>query len=150
MHFHLTQNQRIELSLLLRLGYSQRQIALTFGVSPSTICRELRRNRRVSGMYNPNSARVSNRSRRAAANTLRTKLLACPKLAATVEQRLVRNDSPEQIAGWLRSSGAKLRVATQTIYDWLYRYARHLLERLALPQRQVPPHQREQSPQGVS
>jgi IS30 family transposase len=130
MHFHLTQNQRIELSLLLRLGYSQRQIALMFGVSPSTICRELRRNRRVSGMYNPNSARVSNRSRRAAANTLRTKLLACPKLAATVEQRLVRNDSPEQIAGWLRSSGAKLRVATQTIYDWLYRYARHLLERL--------------------
>jgi IS30 family transposase len=130
MHSHLTQNQRIELSLLLRLGYAQRQIALTLGVSPSTICRELRRNRRASGLYHPNSARVSHRSRRATANALRTKLLVCPELAAVVTKRLVRNDSPEQIAGWLRSSGAKLRVSTQTIYDWLYRYARHLLEHL--------------------
>lgn len=130
MHTHLTQNQRIELSLLTRLGYSQRAVALVLGVSPSTICRELRRNRRPSGMYEPNSARVSNRVRRAAANALRTKLLAYPKLAALVERKLVRNDSPQQIAGLLRSSGATLRASAQTIYDWLYRHAQHLLAHL--------------------
>lgn len=130
MHFHLTQNQRIELSLLTRLGYSQRSVALVLGVSPSTICRELRRNRRASGTYNPNSARVSSRLRRAAANALRIKLLAYPKLAAQVTRKLTRNDSPEQIAGWLKDVGAKLRVSVQTIYDWLYRHARHLLTHL--------------------
>lgn len=130
MHYHITQQQRVELSLLTRLGHSQRSVALVLGVSASTICRELQRNCRTSGMYNPNSARVNNRTRRAAANTLRTKLLAHPELARLVERKLTRNDSPEQIAGWLRSSGAKLRVAAQTIYDWLYRYARHLLKHL--------------------
>lgn len=130
MHFHLTQNQRIELSLLTRLGYSQRSVALVLGVSPSTVCRELRRNRRLSGIYNPNSARVLNRSRRAAANALRSKLLRYPRLARVVERKLVRNDSPQQIAGWLRDSRAKLRASAQTIYDWVYRHARHLLKHL--------------------
>ncbi len=130
MHFHLTQQQRIELSLLTRLGYSQRAVALVLGVSPSTICRELRRNRRLSGMYHPASARLLARTRRAAANALRTKLLLYPKLASLVERKLVRNDSPEQVSGWLRDARAKLRVSSQTIYDWLYRYARHLLRHL--------------------
>lgn len=130
MHFHLTQQQRVELSLLTRLGYSQRSVALVLGVSPSTVCRELARNRRPSGMYEPNSARVLNRTRRVAANALRTKLLAYPRLAAVVERRLRRNDSPQQIAGWFTSSGAALRVSVQTIYDWVYLHARHLLKHL--------------------
>lgn len=130
MHYHLTQQQRVELSLLLRLGHTQRNIALVLSVSPSTVCRELARNRRSSGMYEPNSARVLNRTRRAYANGLRTKLLAFPGLAATVERKLTRNDSPEQIAGWLKDSGAKLRVSAQTIYDWVYLHARHLLKHL--------------------
>lgn len=131
MHFHLTQQQRIELSLLYRLGHTQRTIALVLGVHPSTICRELGRNRRVSsGSYEPNSARVLHRTRRSSANALRTKLLVSPKLAAIVEAKLIRNDSPEQIAGWFRECGATLRVSVQTIYDWVYVYARHLLKHL--------------------
>lgn len=130
MHYHITQEQRVELSLLTRLGYSQRSIALVLGVSPSTVCRELQRNRRASGRYEPNSARVLNRVRRGAANALRTKLLCYPKLAALVEQRLRRNDSPQQIAGELLGRGSKLRVCVQTIYDWVYLHARHLLHHL--------------------
>lgn len=130
MHYHITQEQRVELSLLTRLGYSQRAVALVLGVSPSTICRELGRNRRANGMYEPNSARVRNRTRRAVANALRTKLLRYPRLAHVVERRLLRDDSPEQIAGWLRRSGAKLRVCAQTIYDWIYTHAKHLLVHL--------------------
>lgn len=64
MHSHLTQNQRIELSLLLRLGYSQRQAALCLGVSPSTVSRELHRNNRLAGYY-ANSTRVRARRWRA-------------------------------------------------------------------------------------
>jgi IS30 family transposase len=130
MHYHLTQTERIELSLLLRLGHSQRNAALMLGVSPSTICRELSRNTRTSGTYHAAHARLAAKGRRSSANGLRTKLLASPKLALAVERKLIRNDSPEQIAGWLRSSGAKLRVAVQTIYDWVYLHARHLIVHL--------------------
>lgn len=130
MHYHLTQHQRIELSLLHRLGCSGRQIATIVGVSPSTVSRELNRNRRTSGMYNPNSARFAARSRRAAANGLRIKLLAEPELANLVEQKLIANWSPQQIAGWLRTAHQLLRVCTQTIYDWLYRFRHDLLAHL--------------------
>lgn len=128
MHYHLTQNQRIELSLLLRLGYSQRQTALQLGVSPSTVSRELHRNSRLSG-YFANSARVQTQHRRAEANAQRIKLLNEP-LAHTVEQKLKNNWAPEQIAGWLKDTGKAVRVCVQTIYDWVYRFRHDLLVHL--------------------
>jgi len=130
MHFHLTQEQRIELSLLIRLGHSQRNAALVLGVSPSTVCRELKRNSRSRGTYHAATARVRTRARRAAANGLRQKLLIHPKLAAVVTRKLQEDLSPEQVAGWLVGAGAKLRVCIQTIYDWVYLHARHLLVHL--------------------
>lgn len=129
MHSHLTQHQRIELSLLLRLGYSQRQAALQLGVSPSTVNRELHRNSRLAGYY-ANSARVRAKRRRAKANSLRIKLLNEPSLVGLVEQKLKANWAPEQIAGWLKASGKALRICTQTIYDWLYRFRHDLLVHL--------------------
>lgn len=130
MHYHLTQEQRVELSLLRRLGHTQRDAALILGVSPSTVCRELARNSQAGCNYHATHARLAAKDRRLGANSLRSKLLAFPKLARTVERKLLRNDSPEQIAGWLKDSGAKLRVSVQTIYDWVYLYARHLLKHL--------------------
>ena len=129
MHFHLTQQQRIELSLLLRLGHSQRQAAATLGVSPSTVSRELRRNCRVSGQYHATSARLHSRDRRAIANALRIKLLNEP-LAHMVAQKLRANWAPEQIAGWLKATRKCLYVCAQTIYDWVYRFRHDLLKHL--------------------
>jgi transposase, IS30 family len=129
MHFHLTQNQRIELSLLLRLGHSQRQAATSLGVSPSTVSRELSRNRWPNGSYNPAYIRRMVRERRARANGLRCKLFNEP-LAHVVEQKLRANWAPEQIAGWLRMTGKAARVCTQTIYDWVYRFRHDLLVHL--------------------
>jgi transposase, IS30 family len=130
MHYHLTQTNRIELSLLRRLGYSVRQVAVQLGVAASTVSRELRRNARPTGQYYPNSAKVFVRRRRARANGLRAKLLCLPQLAAVVEQRLKANWSPEQIAGWLKASQRTVRVCAQTIYDWVYRFRHDLLEHL--------------------
>lgn len=130
MHFHLTQTNRIELSLLYRLGYSMRQAAQQLGVAASTVSRELRRNARPTGTYHAASARVLARTRREAANTVRAKLLRAPQLAAVVEQKLKANWSPEQVAGWLRATGRALRVCAQTIYDWIYRFRHDLLEHL--------------------
>ena len=127
MYYHLTQNNRIELSLLLRLGYSQRQASAMLGVSPSTVCRELARNIGLRRRYHATHARLVARARRTDANALRTKLLTNPKLVALVRQKLKADWSPEQIAGWLRASGRSASVCAQTIYDWVYRYAHELL-----------------------
>ncbi len=130
MHYHLTQQQRIELSLLCRLGHSQRQIAVVIGVSPSTVSRELGRNRRGSGMYHPASARLQVRQRRARANALRMKLLTDQVLAGSIEAKLQANWAPQQIAGWLKATGKAIRACAQTIYDWLYRFRHDLLVHL--------------------
>lgn len=129
MHFHLTQNKRIELSLLLRLGCSQRYTALQLGVSPSTISRELRRNSQITG-YHASSARLRTRQRRAKANAQRIKLFNEPALVVLVEQKLRSNWAPQQIAGWLKATQKYLYVCTQTIYDWLYRFRHDLLVHL--------------------
>jgi len=129
MHYHLTQHQRIELSLLLRLGHSQRKAAQILGVSPSTVSRELRRNARTSGKYHATTARLHSRDRRAEANALRVKLFNEP-LARVVEQKLRANWAPEQIAGWLKATRKRLSVCTQTIYDWVYRFRHDLLKHL--------------------
>jgi transposase, IS30 family len=130
MYYHLTQDQRIELSLMLRLGHTQRNIALVLGVSPSTVSRELARNAAGSGSYHALSARITNRERRAGANKLRVKLLTNPKLALLVEQKLSEDLSPEQVVGWLKLTKRTLLVSIQTIYDWVYLHARHLLKHL--------------------
>lgn len=133
MHSHLTQNNRVELSLLLHLGHSQRQAALAIGVSPSTVSRELKRNTRPGCVYHSRYAKWYSGRRRAAANQLRIKLVHDARLARLVELRLKRNDAPEQIAGWLRRSGKAARglyVCAQAIYDWIYCFRHDLLVHL--------------------
>jgi transposase, IS30 family len=128
MHYHLTQPERIELSLLLRLGYNQRQIAQEIGVHPSTICRELKRGQHpATGRYHARVARLHARTARLAANQRLRKLLGNAVLENLVARKLRLQWSPEQIAGWLRVHGARLRVCAQTIYDWLYQFRRDLL-----------------------
>lgn len=129
MHSHLTHNQRIELSLLLRLDHTQHQAAALLGVSPSTVSRELGRNRRPSGMYHARDAGVFARKRRSRANALRIKLLSEP-LAHLVEKKLKGNWAPEQIAGWLKATKKCLYACVQTIYDWVYRFRHDLLVHL--------------------
>ncbi len=127
MHFHLTQTERIELSLMLQLGHSQRSIALVLGVSPSTVCRELTRNKQPSGTYRAIYARLQTKARRLRANQRLRKLLGNVDLEQIVASKLRLHWSPEQIAGWLKRQGAALRICAQTIYDWLYRFRKDLL-----------------------
>ena len=88
MHYHLTQTERIELSLLLQLGHSQRNAALVLGVSPSTVCRELARNKQPSGKYHAIYARRQTKSRRLRANQRQRKLVGDTPLAQLIITKL--------------------------------------------------------------
>lgn len=128
MPLHLTKQQRIELSLLLRLGHSQRAAAGVLGVSPSTVCREVARNLDPArATYHAGVAERARRRRRAQANHTQRKLQHEPALVDLIVSRLRLYWSPDQIAGWLQATRHAVRVCAQTIYDWLYTERRDLL-----------------------
>ena len=110
----LTQEERYQIYALKKAGHSQKEIAVTLGRSPSTISRELRRNKGLKG-YRPKQAhklaqnRKQERSRR--------------RIPDSVWQRvaqLLREDwSPEQISGWLRHSEG-VCISHEWIYHHVY------------------------------
>ena len=129
-YHQLTEYQRYQIYALKKAGHDQQSIAATLSVSPSTICRELRRNQGQRG-YRPGQAHHKALARR------RHKAKATKMTAAVIERieaDLGQQWSPEQIAGRLAATGG-LRLSPQRIYQHiqadrqaggtLYRYLRH-------------------------
>src|SRR5215212_5871314 len=95
----LTFGEREEIALARARGESLRTIAQRLGRAPSTISRELRRNRDQCG-YRATTAHALAYGR--ASRPKPAKLASNLALRAKVEQDLTRRYSPEQIAGRLR------------------------------------------------
>lgn len=127
-HHQLTQTNRIEIAILFRTGMSYRAIARQVGCHHSTVSRELIRHswHNPSG-YDARQARLQLLQTRLFANQHRRKLPTNGGLVAIITTKLRANWSPEQIAGWLKATNKQLYVCAQTIYDWIYQSARHLL-----------------------
>jgi len=53
----LNQAQRYQIEILMKAGKNQKEIAELLGVSPPTICRELKRNKGQKG-YRPKQAQI--------------------------------------------------------------------------------------------
>jgi IS30 family transposase len=112
-------------------GYSIRTIAGELGRSPSTISREIRRNRFAgTGVYYPFDAQRKAAARRARPKT--GKLTHNPELRLFVQERLERRWSPEQISRVLPfvfPGRPDMRVSHETIYQALYVRGRDDLRR---------------------
>ena len=59
----LSQAQRYQIEILKKAGKNQKEIAELLGVSPATICRELKRNKGQKG-YRPKQAQIKTDKRR--------------------------------------------------------------------------------------
>lgn len=121
--------EREEISRGLAAGKSQRQVAMELGRSPSTISREIRRNKSQRG-YRAHSAeyRAEVRARRPKACWLERH----ERLREVVIEKLQRNWSPRQISGYLSEQfpdDASMRVSAETIYRSLYIQARGVLKK---------------------
>jgi IS30 family transposase len=108
----LTQEQRYQISALLKTEHSQTKIAAVIGVNKSTISRELRRNRGQRG-YRPKQAHQFAQQRRRASvhNHISTETWT------RIEEKLREDWSPEQVSVWLKKN-----TDTTVSHEWIYQY----------------------------
>lgn len=124
---HLDVEERDILAVLKSQGHSLREIATILNRSPSTLCRELKRNAPPvnTGYYLPHKAqeRADKRNRETHRRSrLKTDLIRC-----YVETHLALGWSPELIAGRLPREHPKLRISHEAIYQWIYQDATPLI-----------------------
>ena len=125
----LTIAEREEISRAVVAEHSIRAIAKSLGRAASTISREVQRNGGIEWY------RASLADQLAWDRALRPKtckLVKNPALARIVVEKLQRQWSPEQIAGWLKRTypdDETLHVSHETIYRTLYIQARGALKK---------------------
>lgn len=119
---HLSRSERVVIANMTERGKSRREVALALGRSPSSISREMRRNRRGPGPYDPYLANGQATERRRWGRP--KPKLANRRLMRYVEKRLRQAWSPEQIAGRLRGHEAPDDPRRWISHETIYRHVR--------------------------
>jgi IS30 family transposase len=130
----LTTTEREEISRQLARGLSLRAIGQALGRAPSTISREVVRNR---GRMLYRAAAADRRAWRQSRRPKRCRLATHPALRRAVATKLARQWSPQQVSGWLRHafpSDPAMYVSPETIYRSLFVQSRGVLKRALLGQ----------------
>lgn len=127
----LDREERYELARLIDENHSMREVARHLRRSPSTISRELHRNRDPrTGRYLPEKAHrlAWERQRR----PKESKIATDPLLKKTVQTMLGRRLSPDQVSGRLKvlyPDNDRMRISHESIYRSIYVYPRGELAR---------------------
>jgi len=121
--------EREEISRAIAGGESARQIARTLGRSHTTIAREVNR---CGGRQRYRAHTADREAWQRSRRPRPTKLELCRELRDLVAERLAKEHSPQQIAGWLRLAypdNEAMQVSHETIYRALYVQTRGSLKR---------------------
>lgn len=126
----LTEIQRYQIEALNKAEKKQNEIAQILGFSPSTISRELKRNRGKRG-YRPKQANIKATNRREKASKA---IKMTDEAIDLIEDKLYLDWSPDQISGWLKQEQV-IEISHERIYQhvWsdkaqggdLYKHLRH-------------------------
>lgn len=112
----LSLDERIEIAALQAQGGSLRQIARRLDRAPSTISRELKRNKAPTRTYRPRLAQERTAARRWKGSRLERQ----EALRHTVLAALTSGLSPEQVAGRLALAHGRKIISHESIYRFLY------------------------------
>jgi len=113
----LTLKERYHISTLLKKGWSQKEIASSIGVHPSTICREIQRNRDdIDQVYSYEFAHATARDRQY--NKVKYTVITS-KIKTYIKSKLKEDWSPEQIAGRMKRDKG-FSICHETIYRYIY------------------------------
>jgi IS30 family transposase len=128
---YLTRDERYEIARLYDQKWSMRAIAAKLRRSPSTISRELSRNRHEpTGEYLPEHAHT--KAWQTQRRPKESKIAKDPALAEEVQDMLDKRYSPEQVSGRLEvlfPDDESMRISHEAIYQSLYVYPRGELTR---------------------
>lgn len=116
---HLTKEAFYKIQSWEETGLSQVEMARRIGTDPSSISRELSRDRGPNEGYDAGYAQTRRRLCRKAGKRGTKKLLQDTALQRHIIARLQDKDSPQQIMGKLRRRGQP-SVVHETIYQFLY------------------------------
>jgi len=117
---HITLNERLQISLLLKKGYSIRDTASALGREHSSISREASRNGGKAG-YDPYLANAKARNRRKLSKYQGMKIEEDDDLKWYVVERLEAGWTPEEISGRIKTHDTHITyVSSKGIYRWLY------------------------------
>lgn len=133
-HKHITSFQRNELSVLLRAGLKQKDIAKLLGKTPSAICQELKRNKAdtVTG-YSAKVAKENTRDRRIKANERFRKIDNNKWIKKYIIRKIKEYWSPEQIAGRIKKKwpdDKSRHIGKDSIYNFIYNERKDLVKYL--------------------
>ena len=112
MYTQITQDELYDIAALRRQRLSIRSIAHELGRSPSSISREIQRNRRADGGYRAHTAGERTRARRSKS---RRNARFAPEDYRIVDHLIRLDWSPEQVSGWLLKESV-LSISHETIY----------------------------------
>lgn len=116
---HFKQDDRDEISILLKKGYSHRDIAQAIEKNHSSVSREIRANS-TNGIYDPRNAQVKARVKRLYSKYQGMKVRDTDGLEDYIEEKLRKCWTPEQIAGRLKWEQGKTIISAKSIYEYLY------------------------------
>jgi IS30 family transposase len=111
----LTKSERYQIYALNKAGHSQLEIARLLGRSPSTISRELRRNKGLRG-YRPAQAQQLSDSRRKEARKARK---LTDDVITSVKVLIRQELSPQQVVGYLAIHKG-ISLHHETVYQLIY------------------------------
>lgn len=111
----LTENERYQIYTLLKLGVSQKAIAIELKRSPATIGREIARNKGLRG-YRPAQAQRLCTTRRKQAHKARK---LTPEVVAWMTGLIRQELSPQQVVDYLLRH-KQIDLHHETVYRWIY------------------------------
>jgi IS30 family transposase len=116
---HLTVEERDRIAQLVHQGFEQEEIAALLNRAPSTISRELRRNRTGDEYF---AAQAQRQAELRGRERPLSRRMNDPQINEAVRRGLAQEWSPEQIVGRIRKEHADdpaWHLSAQTIYDWI-------------------------------
>jgi transposase, IS30 family len=119
---YLSQDDRIEIADGLMVGEPVKEIAARIGKTYQTVYREIERNKKPDGAYQPYYAHAQAHQRRRRPRTRR--VVEHEALRKAIASKLKMHWSPAQISRWLRRRWPRRprwHLCTETIYEAVYR-----------------------------
>ena len=124
---HLSLSEREEIAISLEMGLTQREIAWKLQRSPSTISREIKRNKSSigTGKYRVSWAQFQTDERKKQSH--KRKRIPQKSLRRFIAKLLQKGYSPEIIAAKAMEKNIRWKTNYETIYQWIYNERRDLI-----------------------